>query len=61
MGRKEKDRHVEPREVFHLPRDLRDAMLAFIASKRPAPNKSAVLRLALEEFLEREGFWPPKK
>ncbi len=56
---KQQNRHKEPREAFHLPPSLREALESYIERTRPRPVKSAVLRLALEEFLERQGLWPP--
>src|SRR5262249_29082348 len=53
------DRHAEPRESFHLPRAMLDALTHYVDSARPPTTKSAVIRLALEEFLSGEGFWPP--
>lgn len=52
------DRHTQPRESFHLSVELRQALIDYVDSQRPAPDKSEVLRVALEEFLERRGFWP---
>ena len=46
------------REAFHLPRKLVEALEAYVSSSRPATSKSAVLRLALEEYLRREAAWP---
>jgi hypothetical protein len=52
---------VEPRKAFHAPAALFDAMAAYIARTKPQPTDAAVLRLALERFLETEGLWPPKE
>jgi hypothetical protein len=54
-------RHVEPRESFHLPQPLLDALVRYVEQTRPETSKSAVIRLALEEFLQRAGFWPPRE
>ncbi len=54
-----KNYHKEPRESFHLPARLRAALATYIERTKPRPGKSAVMRLALEEFLERVGLWPP--
>ncbi len=35
------------------------AIEAYLASLRPKPSTTAVILVALEEFLERKGFWPP--
>jgi hypothetical protein len=32
----------------------------YLASMRPAPTITSSMETALEEFLERRGFWPPK-
>lgn len=53
------DRHAEPRESFHLPQGLLDSLVTYVDRTRPETSKSAVIRLALEEFLERAGLWPP--
>jgi hypothetical protein len=52
-------RHIEPRESFHLPQALLDALIRYVDQTRPETTKSAVIRLALEEFLTEAGFWPP--
>jgi hypothetical protein len=57
-GERPTSRHIEPRESFHLPRPLLDALVRYVDQTRPETSKSAVIRLALEEFLERAGFWP---
>lgn len=57
---KSEDRHVNPREVFHLTAELQDALEEYLAATRPSPKKSEVMRTALEEFLVTRGFWPPK-
>jgi hypothetical protein len=59
-GPKRQSRHAEPRESFHLPQALLDALLTYVERTRPETSKSAVIRLALEEFLTRAGLWPPK-
>lgn len=57
---KGEDRHAHPRKAFHAPAELFDAMAAYIERTKPQPTDAAVLRLALEKFLEGEGLWPPK-
>jgi hypothetical protein len=52
------DRHTEPREAFHLSQQLLDALTGYVEKTRPATTKSAVIRLALEEFLASKGEWP---
>jgi hypothetical protein len=46
------------RETFHLPRQLVEALEEYVRSSRPPTSKSAVMRLALEEYLRREAAWP---
>lgn len=55
------DRHKAPRESFHLPEALRQALLDFLQSQRPRPGKSEVMRVALEEYLKKHHHWPPKE
>jgi len=45
-------------EAFQLPLALIEALTAFVDQHKPETTKSAVMRLALEQFLERQGFWP---
>lgn len=58
---KGEDRHAQPRKAFHAPGELFAAMERYIAETRPSPTEAAVLRLALEEFLGKRGYWPPKE
>ena len=59
MGKKKnEDRHKNPREAFHLSPELLQALTKYIESCRPSPNKSDVFRVALEDFLSKEGYWP---
>lgn len=51
---KAKDKHTQPRCVFHLPQELLDELNAYLDKTRPRTNKSEVLRFALENFLEQE-------
>ena len=63
MPRRRKDApEPEPqgREAFQLPASLIAALSSFVEQHRPETSKSAVMRLALEEFLERHGYWPGK-
>lgn len=55
------DRHTQPRKAFHAAPELFAAMERYILEARPAPSEAAVLRIALEEFLEKRGYWPPKE
>lgn len=52
-------KHKEPREAFHLPESLQQALEDYVGYVRPATSKTAVLKAALEDYLERQGFWPP--
>lgn len=38
---------------------LESALQSFIEKQRIRPDKTAVVTTALQELLEREGFWPP--
>jgi hypothetical protein len=49
-----------PRESFHMEHSLHAAFLRFTEETVPNPDKSETLRVALREFLQRRGFWPPK-
>jgi hypothetical protein len=35
------------------------ALDAYIAATRPTPTQTSAVELALEEFLAKQGFWPP--
>jgi hypothetical protein len=52
-------KNTSPREAFHLPAELREALTEYVAAQRPETDKSAVMRHALEEYLKRVGYWPP--
>lgn len=58
---KGEDRHAQPRKAFHGPPELFAALDAYVERTKPQPPEAAVMRLALEQFLEREGLWPPKE
>jgi hypothetical protein len=51
-------KRASPREVFHVPTGLHAAFLCYIRAQSTEVDKSAVLRRALRELLEREGYWP---
>lgn len=51
------DRHTQPRKAFHAPAALFAALARYITETRPAPTEAAALRIAVEEFLEKRGFW----
>lgn len=53
-------RYANPRKAFHAPAELFAALERYIAGTRPQPTESECLRVALEEFLERRGQWPPR-
>ena len=55
------DRHTQPRKAFHAPAELFAALERYVSESRPAPTEASALRIALEEFLEKRGFWPPKE
>lgn len=57
--KKPTDRHSQPRYAFHLEQALLDALGRYCEAQKLVPDKSEVVRLALREYLEREGFWPP--
>ncbi|MCE9561104.1 MAG: hypothetical protein K8U57_03520 [Planctomycetes bacterium] len=59
-GDRNASRHVQPRKSFHASQELFDALQTYQDSLKPTPNDSECLRTALEEFLEKRGFWPPK-
>lgn len=42
-----------------LPPALGDVLETYIRQTKPRPDKTAVVELALEEYLARVGFWPP--
>jgi hypothetical protein len=39
--------------------ELEGAIDAYIQAQRVQPTQTAVVIVALQEFLEKEGFWPP--
>lgn len=42
-----------------MPAAMHAALLRFVADQEIEPDKSAVLRLALQRYLESVGYWPP--
>lgn len=44
----------------YQPDALMDAIDAFMADQRLRVSKTDIVELALQEFLRREGYWPPK-
>jgi len=53
------DRHTKPRLVFHLDTELLEALERHISKSRIDLKVSAVLRLAVRQYLESVGEWPP--
>lgn len=51
------DRHTHPRLAFHLPEDLRDAIVA--RAKHERRTLTSVIQLAIENYLRECGQWPP--
>lgn len=54
------DRHADPRKAFHAPQELLDALERYRSETKPPPSEAGCLRTALEEFLAKRGYWPPK-
>ena len=52
------NRHADPRKAFHAPQELFAALARYLEATRPQPSEAECLRTALEEFLEKRGFWP---
>ena len=46
---------------FWFPAELNDAIEEYLSSLKPSPTATAAVILALQEFLEERGFWPPDK
>lgn len=44
-----------------VPLALKAALDSYCDAQRIRPDTSEVLRTIIREFLEREGFWPPKQ
>lgn len=60
MPRLSKDFAESKRPVQIYPTaDLRRALVNFVEAQRLKPSVSDVGELALQEFLQREGFYPP--
>lgn len=55
------DRHTKPKETFHLPQEMLDALYEYLDATEPRPDKSEVMRVALKRFLEEKGFWPTSR
>jgi hypothetical protein len=57
-AKRRKGGNKQPREAFHMPPELHEALLRFVADARPETTKTAVIRLALEDFLKGRGYLP---
>ncbi len=44
---------------FYMRDKLAAALEAYLDSLKPRPSAKGAIELALEEYLERKGFWPP--
>lgn len=55
------DRHAQPRYAFHASQELLDALELYCNESRPKVNKADAVRLALEEYLTKVGYWPKDK
>jgi hypothetical protein len=49
------DRHTSPRQGFYLSQELVDALDAAVKASRP---RTAIVTVAIEEYLAGLGFWP---
>lgn len=58
-GDKKPQRTGRPINVW-VPLALHAALERFISAQRVSPKITDVVELALQEFLQREGHWPPK-
>ena len=47
--------------TFKCEGELLEAFLDFQAAQRIPPNKSDIIILSLQELLQREGYYPPKR
>jgi metal-responsive CopG/Arc/MetJ family transcriptional regulator len=52
-------RHKHPRIVVHLEQKTLDAIERYCQAQRLVPDRSQVVRLAVKEFLDKEGFAAP--
>lgn len=55
--KKKPNRAGKPVNVW-LPLEMHDAIEAFRNDQRVKPKLTDVVELAIQEFLQREGFWP---
>jgi hypothetical protein len=66
MAKKPKEDVKKPKRkgfmvAMRLDEELERAFRQFLAAQRVPPNHGDVGIVALQEFLQREGFYPPKK
>lgn len=63
LGRKKTvpNRHLQPKEAFHLSELLRAQLEAYVDATRPRADKSEALRLALKDFLASFCLWDDAK
>lgn len=57
-GSKPVHRSGKPINVW-IPEAVSQALDTYIRSQRLKPTQTVVITLALQEFLAKEGFWPP--
>lgn len=56
------DEKKGPAPLFlRLTEEEDSALMAYVNSHRVPPERTAVAKVALREFLEKVGFWPPNK
>lgn len=46
-----------PRSIY-FPQDINEALLAYLAAQRVPPTATDTVLVAVQEFLQREGFYP---
>jgi hypothetical protein len=57
---RKKDRHVRPRESFHMDPDLHEAFVRYVEDHPEGADKTGVLVAAVKMFLASKGRWPPQ-
>jgi hypothetical protein len=45
---------------FYLPPEYGEALKTYLESMRPKPSITETFKIALEDFLQVRGFWPPR-
>lgn len=55
---RKKDRHVRPRESFHMDPDLHEAFVHYVDNHPEGADKTGVLVAALKAFLRSKGAYP---